>query len=117
MFELVVNAAETEIFVLLIILLTVLIIPFTAIFEPTVSMVSVLAILNLVFVPVTYIEEAVVLTVPETALVFTVETLTLVDRFAVLFKSAKLINPAGCNKSFSNFLYFLNSVTEDVTYE
>ena len=87
-FELVVNAAETEIFVLLIILLTVLIIPFTAIFEPTVSMVSVLAILNLVFVPVTYIEEAVVLTVPETALVFTVETLTLVDRFAVLFKSA-----------------------------
>ena len=69
-FELVVNAAETEIFVLLIILLTVLIIPFTAIFEPTVSMVSVLAILNLVFVPVTYILVLVTATVPDTDLVF-----------------------------------------------
>ena len=49
----VVNAEETERFVLLMILETVLITPFTAMFEPIVNVPLVLATLNLVFIPVT----------------------------------------------------------------
>jgi hypothetical protein len=74
-----VNAEETARFVLLMMLLIVLMTPFTATLEPMEIIPFVLAILNLVFVPVTNIEEAVTFTVPEIVLADVVEIVIVFD--------------------------------------
>jgi hypothetical protein len=88
-FALEVNAEETEMLVLLIMLFTVRIIPSIAILEPTVKIPNVFETLNLVFVPITKIEAFATFTVPEMVLPEIVETLiVLALNEDVLFKSA-----------------------------
>ena len=64
---------------MLIIPVTVLDWPLTATFDPIVIVPRVFAILNLVFVPVIYMEAMPVLTVPESALAVDVETVIIFE--------------------------------------
>ena len=87
-FAVVVNAEETARFVLLMIELIVLIWPLTATFEPIVMMPFVLAILNLVPVPVTNMVPVKTLTKPEIVLLVISSTEIVTLASACLFKSA-----------------------------
>jgi hypothetical protein len=88
-FALFVNAEETERFVLLMMLETVLMTPFTAMLAPTVNVPLLLATLNLVFVPMTKIEALATLIVPEIVFAEVVEILIVLAAKEVFsFKSA-----------------------------
>ncbi len=87
-FAVVVNAEETAKFVLLMIELMTLIWPLTATFEPIVIIPLVLAILNLVPVPVTNMVPVKTLTEPEIVLLVVSSTEIVTLASACLFKSA-----------------------------